>query len=55
MPSRHAEVDLQDWQMRSPGQVLKKSVRHIKQARFFFSYERSDFGLEFFVELLMRG
>jgi len=37
MPSRHALVDLQDWQTRSPGQELTKAELHIRQLRRFFS------------------
>jgi hypothetical protein len=53
MPSRQALVDLQDVQTRSPGHELVNSELHIRQFRRFFSYARSDLGLEFFVESLM--
>jgi hypothetical protein len=37
MPSRHALVDLQDWQTRSPGHEETNSELHIRQFRRFFS------------------
>ncbi len=53
MPSRQALELLQVRQIRSPGQELRNSSRHLRHLRSFGSYVRSGSGLEFFSELLM--
>ena len=53
MPSRQALELLQVRQIRSPGQLLRNSSRHLRHLRSFVSYLRSGSGFEFFSELLM--
>ena len=53
MPSRQALELLQVRQIRSPGQELRNSSRHLRHFRSSGSYVRSGSGLEFFSELLM--
>jgi len=53
MPSRQALELLQVRQMRSPGQLLRNSSRHLRHLRSLASYLRSGSGFEFFSELLM--
>ncbi len=53
MPSRQALELLQVRQMRSPGQLLRNSSRHLRHLRSLASYLRSGSGFEFFSELLI--
>ncbi len=53
MPSRQALELLQVRQIRSPGQLLRNSSRHLRHLRSLVSYLRSGSGFEFFSELLM--
>ncbi len=55
MPSRQALELLQVRQIRSPGQLLMNSSRHLRHLRALGSYSRSGSGFEFFSELLINS